>query len=281
MKKNELKNWLKQYIKDHPDNAVSGEQADNKVCAGLKFYEEPLVGFASAKDPLFDEYKKTDVVGPWYKGPNEWLPEAKTVVSVFFPFSKEIRESNRGDISETSAEWLYGRIEGQVFINQVMKEVQSFLEEKHVKICIPSIDPGFLSNSGGKGIAGYEDVSEGVFASNWSERHTAFACGLGTFGLSKGIITEKGMAGRFASLIIDCEMEPDVRPYTDIYEYCSKCGACIRRCPAEAISLEEGKKHVPCGAWMKQSKVKYAPRYGCGKCQVNVPCEDRIPGRKA
>ncbi|MBQ6833286.1 MAG: 4Fe-4S binding protein, partial [Lachnospiraceae bacterium] len=87
-------------------------------------------------------------------------------------------------------------------------------------------------------------------------------------------------AGRFASLIIDCEMEPDVRPYTDIYEYCTMCGACVRRCPAEAISLDEGKKHVPCSAWMNQSKVKYAPRYGCGKCQVKVPCEDRIPGKR-
>lgn len=280
MKKDELKYWLKQYINGHPCNSVTKEQADQNAVAGLKFYDEPLVGFASAGDSLFDEYKKSDVVGPWYKGPKEWLPEAKTVVSIFFPFSKEIRESNRGDIKETSIEWLYGRIEGQAFINQVMKEIQLNLEEKGIRICIPSIDARFASNSGGKGIAGYEDVSEGVFASNWSERHTAFACGLGTFGLSKGIITEKGMAGRFASLIIDCEMEPDVRPYTDIYEYCTKCGACVHRCPAEAISLDEGKKHVPCSAWMNQSKVKYAPRYGCGKCQVKVPCEDRIPGKR-
>lgn len=281
MKKDELKNWLKQYIKDHPCNTVSKEQADCESVIGLQFYDEPLVGFASAEDPLFDEFQRADVIGPWYRGPKTWLPEAKTVVSIFFPFSKRIRESNRGDIRETSLEWLYGRIEGQVFINQVMKEIKEQMEENGIQICVPSIDSRFASNSGGKGIAGYEDVSEGVYASNWSERHTAFACGLGTFGLSKGIITDRGMAGRLASLIIDMEMEPDVRPYTDIYEYCTKCGACIRRCPAEAISLEEGKKHVPCSAWLGASKEKYAPRFGCGKCQVKVPCEDRIPVKRA
>ena len=27
-------------------------------------------------------------------------------------------------------------------------------------------------------------------------------------------------------------------------------------------------------------KAKYSPRYGCGKCQVGVPCEFRAPGLK-
>ncbi len=31
-----------------------------------------------------------------------------------------------------------------------------------------------------------------LFASSWSERHAAYAAGLGTFGLSDGLITEKG-----------------------------------------------------------------------------------------
>ena len=89
------------------------------------------------------------------------------------------------------------------------------------------------------------------------------------------------MAGRLGSLIIDLEMEPDVRPYTEVYEYCSKCGACIKRCPVDAISLEEGMKHVPCNKWLVGTKERYAPRYGCGKCQVKVPCENRIPVKRA
>lgn len=124
----------------------------------------------------------------------------------------------------------------------------------------------------------YACVNEYTFGSNWSERHAAYVCGLGTFGLSKGLITEKGMAGRFASIIIDTEMIPDKRAYAGIYDYCTMCGACVRRCPAGAISKENGKNHNICNEWLQKMGKKYAPRYGCGLCQTKVPCESRIPG---
>ena len=93
-------------------------------------------------------------------------------------------------------------------------------------------------------------------------------------------ITEKGIAGRLGSLIVSERFEPRKREYTDIYEYCTRCGACIRRCPAGAISLENGKEHLPCDQFLEETKKKYAPRYGCGKCQTKVPCESRIPGKR-
>ena len=112
----------------------------------------------------------------------------------------------------------------------------------------------------------------------WSERHVAYLCGLGTFGLSKGIITRKGMAGRFASLVTALELPADERPYKGLYDYCIRCGECIRRCPVRAIS-EEGKEHKPCHDWLLHVKKEYAPRLGCGKCQTAVPCESGIPLR--
>ena len=33
-------------------------------------------------------------------------------------------------------------------------------------------------------------------------------------------------------------------------------------------------------ALLEETKKKYAPRYGCGKCQTKVPCESRIPGKR-
>ena len=115
-------------------------------------------------------------------------------------------------------------------------------------------------------------------ASNWSERHVAYASGLGTFCLTRGLISEKGVAGRYGSIIITEEVEPDTRPYEGVYDYCIMCGACIKRCPAGAISLKHGKNQLKCKLWMDRTGRKYDPRYGCGKCQVGVPCEDRIPG---
>ena len=113
--------------------------------------------------------------------------------------------------------------------------------------------------------------------SRWSERYAAYACGLGTFGLLRGLITEKGMAGRFASIIVTETFEPDERKYTGVYDYCIKCGACARNCPANAISLKHGKNNIKCNKHVETMKKKYPPRYGCGKCQVGVPCEFRAP----
>ncbi len=92
-----------------------------------------------------------------------------------------------------------------------------------------------------------------------------------------GLISAKGVAGRYASLIVSEKIEPDERPYTGVYDYCIMCGTCISRCPAGAISLEGGKNQIKCKEWMDLMKARWSPRYGCGKCQVGIPCESRIP----
>ena len=115
------------------------------------------------------------------------------------------------------------------------------------------------------------------FTSVWSERHIAYACGLGTFGLSKGLITKKGIAGRFGSVVTALKLVPTGREYNDVYEYCVMCGACARRCPAKAITIENGKSHPICVEFVDGIKKKFVPRYGCGKCQVGIPCEGRSP----
>ena len=99
------------------------------------------------------------------------------------------------------------------------------------------------------------------FTSSWSERHVAFVCGLGTFGLSKGLITEKGICGRFGSVVTTAELPRTERPYTGIYEYCIQCRACARNCPVGAISGTVKQVHtidpdkcVKCGACMEKCK---------------------------
>jgi len=55
------------------------------------------------------------------------------------------------------------------------------------------------------------------------------------------------------------------------------CGACGKNCPVNAISLDKGKNHVICSAFLERTAEKYKPRYGCGKCQIGVPCESSVP----
>ena len=258
---------------------TEGNTADIPGIGEVLMYEEPLAGFAAAEDGIFETFRRKEIIGRNFMGPAEWLPGAKTVVSFFLPFTEAVRSSNSTKYNSTdpSAEWLYARIEGQEFIGRFMAALKEHFEERGMKACVPALDERF-------GVK-IEFTAKGLRPdfhadSKWSERHAAYACGLGTFGLSRGLITEKGMAGRFASIIITEELDPTLRSYTGIYDYCIRCGACIRNCPANAISLKHGKNNIKCNRHVETMKEKYAPRYGCGKCQVGVPCEFRNPGRR-
>ncbi|WP_371362051.1 Epoxyqueuosine reductase [Sporomusa rhizae] len=263
-----------QFVEASKYNYVAEEIAISPRVVGLKMFEEPLCAIGSATDRYFNELKKNTAIGEHFLLPQQWLPEAKTVISFFFPFTKEVKTTNNRDKVWPSDEWLHARIEGQEFINKFAIYIKSVLQDAGYKGVAPSLDERFWSKSAFNSATVHPEAS---FTSNWSERHVAFVCGLGTFGLSKGLITSKGMAGRFTSLITDLELTPDTRNYRDIYEYCSHCGACVKKCPTGAISLEEGKDHPTCCAFVGTTAEKYAPRYGCGKCQTGVPCESKIP----
>jgi epoxyqueuosine reductase QueG len=263
---------LKDFVAADPGNFVGDAAALRPDLRGMPIFDEPLFGYADAGDPWFLKLKEPGVIGAHFMPPKEWLPEARTVISLFLPFTGRVRAANRADADWPADEWLHARIEGQSFQNMVCRYAAARLEEAGFAAVVPMTDPRFSAGSLTKDIH-----RQDYYTSNWSERHVAYACGLGTFGLSKGLITRRGVAGRFLSLITAAFFEPDERPYRDIYEYCTRCGACARRCPAGAISPERGKSHPLCSAFLETVLEKHRPRYGCGKCQTGVPCESRIP----
>lgn len=226
----------------------------------LQLFDAPLIGVAYAFDPLFTKIKEEEVVGPQHMMPQEWLQGAKSVISYFLPLTKRVREANR-KLGVASPEWMYGRYEGEQFNNSLCNYLIQFLLDLGSKAVSPAIDSRF------------KVVNR---RSNWSERHVAFIAGLGTFSLSRSLITEYGSAGRVGSIIVDSNIEPTMRQYTAIDEHCTKCGACIMRCPPLAIN-EQGKDNAVCSDYLDRVLARYRPRYGCGKCQTGVPCESRIP----
>ncbi|MCL2318892.1 MAG: 4Fe-4S binding protein [Treponema sp.] len=273
MNKTAFEKALKDYIQSAQENYVPKEIALRPDLAGMRIFDEPLVGYASAADPFFEEAKKPGIIGAHLIAPGEWLAGAKTVISLFLPFTSQVREANRKDLSWPADEWLHARIEGQAFQNKICRFAEELLKKEGSGALAPMIDSRYKS---GSPIA-HNKTEQDFYTSNWSERHAAWAAGLGTFGLSKGLISRKGVAGRYLSVITGAAFEPDKRPYTGIYDYCLFCGACARNCPAAAISVEKGKMHYPCSEFLDSTRTKHAPRYGCGKCQVKVPCEDRAP----
>jgi len=253
-------------------NCIPSEVALSPELVGVKIFEEPIFGIADANDALFNDLKKDYIIGKHASTPYDWLPSAQSVISVFFPFTQTIIDSNKEDMSTPSKGWLHGRVEGQQYINAFAEDLVQKLNESEYKTIAPSIDERFCSNTD-------KDRNQWskTFTSNWSERHTAYICTLGTFSLSKGIITEKGMAGRLVSFITELQLEPDEKKFATFDENCINCDSCSKNCPANAISKEHGKNHILCSKFFDELKSKNAPWHGCGKCQVSVPCERKNP----
>lgn len=257
-----------QYYASAEENFIPAEKALSPELVAMKMFEPPLMAVAAADDARFFDLKRDEVVGEHLLLPREWLPQAKSVIAFFFPFTAAIRDSNKADMRYPSKAWLNSRIEGQAFINQFTARIVQYLIEQGFASVAPSLDQRFITQTG----VDHHGIGK-LYTSNWSERHAAYVCGLGSFGLSKGLITEQGMAGRITSVISDLPLTPDGKRFSCYDENCVMCGKCIENCPVGAISFEHGKDHQACSRFLDEVKAEQAPWYGCGKCQVNVPCE--------
>ena len=261
----ELQENLNKVIKTDPGNTFQQE---------WMIYDPLLLGAAPAVDPLFYKMKEKTIVGAHHLLPEEWLPGAVTVISYFLPFTKEVRASNEFK-GKGSMEWLHARFIGEEFNNKIRSLIVQDIKALGADALAPLLEKRMVIDFHG-------------MTSNWSERHAAYAAGLGTFSLNRGLITAKGMAGRFGSVITTLHIEPTPRSYNDPFQYCpwmvdGSCGACMKRCPSGAIT-EEGKDKKICHEYLfntdplKKERGPFGyPYSACGKCQTGVPCENQIP----
>ncbi|OGP74965.1 MAG: hypothetical protein A2V86_17380 [Deltaproteobacteria bacterium RBG_16_49_23] len=256
------------------------------------YWEEPLVGFASGTDPLFFQFKS--LIGSFHLTPREivlaalkekgrelLLPEVEqiSVISWILPTAEDTRKSNRKEEKFPSKLWAYTRDYGEACNNALRRHVVAFLEDLGFVAVAPLLMPNFQY---------FRDEKVG-WASPWSERHIAYTCGLGTFSLNDGLITPKGMAIRIGSVVTLLKLAPSEKKYGHPKENCllfrnEKCGKCIPRCPAGAIT-EEGHDKDRCQEYinselLKAKRLEYGlqnPPPACGLCQTGVPCEFEIP----
>lgn len=201
-------------------------------------WSKPLLGVAPGDDPLFLEFR--EAVDARHFLPEEvfnlHFPENSAsgselaVICWILPQTDRTREENRRQKKSPAERWLRNKRMGKAFNDILGRFVVSWLSEMGVDGVAPVLSPPygrFFSPRFG-------------LASSWSERHIAYACGLGTFGLSEGLITPAGKAVRTGSAVVRAKTGPAVRPYSDIHEYClfyrdGSCGACLARCPSGSL----------------------------------------------
>lgn len=277
--------WMEETIKDFinssPENTLKNRENE-------KAWGDPIVGFSSADDLLYQEYKV-------YVGAFHWTPleifgnsfpsfkdsvEDLTVISWVLPQTEATKSDNRKETIYPSARWARARIFGEEVNVKLAKHVVLTLQNAGFRAVAPSLlSPSFK----------WMESERYTIASTWSERHAAYASGLGTFGLCDGLITSKGKAMRCGSVVTDLKIPVTNRPYHDPHAYClffskGTCGKCIPRCPAGALS-PTGHDKVKCRSYLFGEIKDYVtshfgfdgPGVGCGLCQTDVPCESKIP----
>ena len=273
-----IEGLIKDFIMNSPYNSLQNEKGD-------KAWNEPLVGFSVGSDPLYDEFKNH--IGDFYWKPLEifaqTFPEIKasaaelSVISWILPHNPETKSDHQREKSYPSERWVRARIFGEKVEVKLREHLVSSLQEKGYNAVAPHLSP--FKKAGLSELYGR--------ASTWSERHAAFASGLGTFGLCDGLITPVGKAMRCGSIVAQIEIPPTEKPYQDHHAYCLfyagvNCRKCIERCPAEAIS-ERGHDKEKCSNYERTVTADYIKSnfgfdsHACGLCQTAVPCESGIP----
>ena len=138
MKKEQISNpaeWLANIIKDYvcrsPKNSLQNQTDD-------KAFAEPLIGFASGIDPLFDDYKQH--VGPFHWTPPEIfeatfpgsnvMAEELTVISWILPQTDDTKSDNREQAKWPAERWARARIYGEQFNETLRKQVVKVLQKE-------------------------------------------------------------------------------------------------------------------------------------------------------
>ena len=273
-----LSAFIRQVVAESPANRLAHID-------GSPIFDAPMLGVADGDDALYGLYKR--VVGPHHLMPRDVLvtalpqdaphtPAAARVLCWVLPISAQTKQSNAAMKSEPSRRWAHTRHYGEVFSNELRSEVERYVREHGATAIAPATSPLFKS---------MWDFPGG-HSSTWSERHTLYAAGLGTFGLCDGFLTPVGKAMRCGSVVTDVPLPVTTRRHASHTSACAYLargtyGDCMARCPADAIG-PSGHDNRACARYQDETLLPLraaneVPITGCGLCQTAVACDSGFP----
>lgn len=176
----------------------------------------PLVGYADAMHPYIQSLR--DVISPTHGMPQDVMEDASIIVTYFVPFTRELARTNQRKGHLASPEWARTYEETNTMFGELNQFIVDFLTEQGYHAAVSSR-------------AGTFDQQELI--SDWSQRHIAYAAGLGTFGMNNMLITRKGCCGRYSTVVTNLDVTPG-KPLEEelcLYRKNGTCGKCIAWSP--------------------------------------------------
>lgn len=175
MMKKLITNKIIEYVKNYP----TSKNVEN-------IWQEPVVGFADANGPYIRALK--EIVAPAHMMPEDYMENPNIIISYYIPFTEELAALNMNVEGNVAAqEWS----DAYNLTNTMITDISQYVSELLVEMGYRAVPP--------TGVV----FDKELILSNWSQRHIAYAAGLGTFGINNMLISEKGCCGRYGSVIAD------------------------------------------------------------------------------
>lgn len=244
-----ITNKIIEYVKSYPDR----KNVKN-------IWKEPIVGFADANGSYISALK--EIVTPEHLLPGDFMENPNIVISYYIPFTEELATLNMNVEGNLAArEWSDAYNLTNTMIHDINQHIVEWLTDIGYRAASPT------------GVV----FDKKLILSNWSQRHIAYAAGLGTFGINNMLISEKGCCGRYGSVVVDISVEPD-RILTEercLYKKNGSCKKCVKNCFSGALTTE-GFDRKKCFEICMMNDAK-AGADVCGKCDIDIPCAFKAP----
>ena len=224
-------------------------------------WKKPIARFADAAHTGFASLR--ELVTPEHYVPQDFLPNAKNVLSWFLPFLPEVGCGNlEGKLS--SAQWATAYLVTNEMAAYINEQLARYIREELGFDAAVPIDAGMISMENPR--------------SRWSQRHVAYLAGHGTFGLNNMLISDAGAVGRYFSIVTTLEVNPDqpIREERCLWKKDGSCGACVKQCKAGALTTA-GFDRFACLKQCLINMEQYPGADVCGKCTVELPCSYGVP----
>ena len=248
---------MREKIQQEIEQFIAGYRKETGIETDWK---TPIIGYANAFHPIIRSLR--ELVSETHYMPEDILPDPTVILAYFLPFREDIGQSNVGG-TQPSEPWARAYRETNTMFPLLNQHLRRVIEGWGYHAAAPEM----------VGTLGRDRLY-----SNWSQRHIAYAAGLGTFGMNNMLITKDGCCGRYSTLITDLPIQPDqpVEGEHCLYKRDGSCGLCVQRCPVQALHCDAPFERNKCHHHLENSGAGFAEKV-CGKCIAGLPCTFKAP----